>query len=194
MKKEYDFSKGVKGKYSERFQKGSQNKMKIYFAHGKESGPWGSKIKRLAGIAKDLGCAVESIDYTDLRDSADLRVERLVNILNDETGRFILVGSSMGGYVSLVASGKVETQAMFLLALALYMGDDYQHQNYPHKTQHIEIVHGWSDDIIPPENSIRFAKGADCTLHLISGDHVLHSSIETVEVLFEEFLKKVLAG
>ena len=38
--------------------------MKIYFAHGKESGPWGSKIKRLAGIAEDLGCAVESIDYT----------------------------------------------------------------------------------------------------------------------------------
>lgn len=168
--------------------------MKIYFAHGKESGPWGSKIKRLAGIAKDLGCAVESIDYTDLRDSADLRVERLVNILKDETGRLVLVGSSMGGYVSLVASGKVETQAVFLLAPALYMGDEYQQQNYPHKTQHIEIVHGWSDDIIPPQNSIRFAKEADCSLHLISGDHVLHSSIKTVEVLFEQFLRKVLEG
>ena len=47
-----------------RFQLSTQKKMKIYFAHGKESGPWGSKIKRLAGIAKDLGCAVESIDYT----------------------------------------------------------------------------------------------------------------------------------
>ena len=167
--------------------------MKIYFSHGKESGPWGSKIKRLAGIAEDLDCAVESIDYTDLRDSADLRVERLVNILKTETGRFILVGSSMGGYVSLVASGKVEPQAVFLLAPALYMGDDYQQKNYPHNTQYIEIVHGWSDDIIPPENSIRFAKEADCTLHLINGDHVLHSSIDTVEVLFEQFLRKVLA-
>ena len=194
MKKEYDFSKGVRGKYSERLQKGSRIKMKIYFAHGKESGPWGSKIKRLAGIAEDLGCAVESIDYTDLRDSADLRVERLVNILKNDTGRFILVGSSMGGYVSLVASGKVEPRAVFLLAPALYMGDDYQSQNYPHNSQHIEIVHGWSDDIIPPENSIRFAREADCTLHLIRSDHVLHSSIETVEVLFEQFLKKVLAG
>ncbi|MDH4018142.1 MAG: alpha/beta hydrolase [Xanthomonadales bacterium] len=168
--------------------------MKIYFAHGKERGPWGSKIKRLAGIAESLGCMAESIDYTDLRDSADLRVERLVNVLNNEAGPFILVGSSMGGYVSLVASGQVEAQAVFLLAPALYMGDDYQSKNYPHKSRHIEIVHGWSDDIIPPENSIRFAKEADCTLHLISGDHVLHSSIETVEVLFEQFLKKVLAG
>ena len=47
-----------------------------------------------------------------------------MNILKDETGRFILVGSSMGGYVSLVASGKVEPQAVFLLAPALYMGVD----------------------------------------------------------------------
>ena len=135
--------------------------MKIFFAHGKESGPWGSKIKRLAGIAEDLGCAVESIDYTDLRDSADLRVERLVNILNDETGRFILVGSSMGGYVSLVASGKVEPQAVFLLAPALYMGDDYQSQNYPHKTQHIEIVHGW---LLPAKTaeSLWFASHQRC--------------------------------
>jgi hypothetical protein len=31
-------------------------------------------------------------------------------------------------------------------------------------------VHGWSDDVFLPEKSIRYAKEADCTLHLISGD------------------------
>jgi hypothetical protein len=36
--------------------------MKVYFSHGKESGPWGSKIKRLAGIAQQKGYAVDSID------------------------------------------------------------------------------------------------------------------------------------
>lgn len=167
--------------------------MKIYFAHGKESGPWGSKIKRLADMAKDLGCAVQSIDYTDLPDSPDLRVERLLDTLKDEAGRFILVGSSMGGYVSLVASGKVKADGVFLLAPALNISG-YQHQSYPTDNQHLEIVHGWSDDIIPPEKSICFAKEADCTLHLISGDHRLNTSLETVGALFELFLKRVLAA
>jgi hypothetical protein len=48
--------------------------MKVYFSHGKESGPWGSKIKRLANIAKELGYSVDSIDYSDILDP-DLRVE-----------------------------------------------------------------------------------------------------------------------
>ena len=42
--------------------------MKVYFSHGKESGPWGSKIQRLASIASEHGCTVDSIDYTDLMD------------------------------------------------------------------------------------------------------------------------------
>ena len=31
-------------------------------------------------------------------------------------------------------------------------------------------MHGWSDDVFLPEKSIRYAKEAHCTLHLISGD------------------------
>jgi hypothetical protein len=79
--------------------------MKVYFSHGKESGPWGTKIKRLAAIAEDLGCAVDSVDYMDLTDS-DLRVERLLEVLANENDEFVLAGSSMGGYVSLVASAE----------------------------------------------------------------------------------------
>ena len=86
--------------------------MKVYFSHGKESGPWGTKIKRLAAIAGEHGCEVDSIDYTDTYDP-DLRVERLVSILKDEKEKCILVGSSMGGYVSLMASGEVEPHAVF---------------------------------------------------------------------------------
>lgn len=49
----------------------------VYFNHGKESGPWGSKISKLAEVARKKGFAVESIDYQDLPD-ADPRVERLL--------------------------------------------------------------------------------------------------------------------
>lgn len=166
--------------------------MKVIFSHGKESGPWGSKIQRLASITSEHECEVDSIDYTDTTDP-ELRIERLLDVLKNESDRTILVGSSMGGYVSLVASGAVETHAVFLLAPALYM-PAYKHQTYPSKSPHIEIVHGWSDDIIPPEHSIKFAKEADCTLHLISGDHRLNTSIRTVESLFNQFLQKALAA
>ena len=65
--------------------------MKVYFSHGKESGPWGSKIKRLADIARERECEVDSVDYTDLTDP-DLRVERLLSLLKDESDRFAPTG------------------------------------------------------------------------------------------------------
>ena len=33
----------------------------VYFSHGKESGPWGDKIKRLAQVAEAKGFVVYSI-------------------------------------------------------------------------------------------------------------------------------------
>ena len=164
--------------------------MKVYFSHGKESGPWGTKIKRLAAIAMEMGCDVDSIDYTDTMDP-DLRVEQLLTVLSKEKEDYILVGSSMGGYVSLVASESVDTKALFLMAPALYI-PTFKQQQYHSKSPHIEIVHGWSDEVILVEHSIKYAKDADCTLHIIHGDHVLNSSIEVVASLFQQFLHRVL--
>jgi predicted esterase YcpF (UPF0227 family) len=166
--------------------------MKVYFSHGKESGPWGTKIKRLAAIAEEMGCAVESIDYTDTMDP-DLRAERLLEVLAEEETPFVLVGSSMGGYVSLVASETIDAKAMFLMAPALYM-PGYELREYNSRCSQIEIVHGWSDDVIPPEHSIRYAKEADCALHLISGDHALNGSLAVVAGLFEGFLNRFIVN
>ena len=163
--------------------------MKVYFSHGKESGPWGTKIKRLAVIAEEVGCDVESIDYTDTMDP-DKRVDRLAEILAKEENEFVLVGSSMGGYVSLVASERTSAKAIFLMAPALFI-PGYKKQNYDSLSSHIEIVHGWSDDVIPPENSIRFAKEADCMLHLIRGNHALSDSLDEVDNLFKNFLARI---
>jgi len=162
--------------------------MKVYFSHGKESGPWGSKIKKLASVATEHGYSVESIDYSDLSDP-DLRVERLLEVLKGAEEEFLLVGSSMGGYVSLVASESVDAKGLFLLAPALFM-PGYQKQAY--RGGNIEIVHGWSDDIIPAENSIKFAKESNSALHLIAGDHRLNSSMELVTKLFSQFIRDKL--
>ena len=159
--------------------------MKVIFSHGKESGPWGSKITLLAKIAKQHGFEVDSIDYRNIGDPDD-RVTHLIEALTPE-GKIILVGSSMGGYVSLVTAERAEVQALFLLAPALYI-PGYGNQQYTARNQPIEIVHGWSDEVIPAEHSIRFAREANCSLHLIPGDHRLNSSIEAVSVLFNQFL------
>jgi len=166
--------------------------MKVIFSHGKESGPWGFKIKRLAAIAEQMGCDVESIDYTDLIDP-DSRVERLLAVLDNQTESIILVGSSMGGYVSLVASESVNTKGLFLMAPALYI-PSYKQQQHQSMSPWIEIVHGWSDDIIPVEHSIKFAEQTNSMLHLIAGDHPLNGVVETVESLFKGFISKVLTN
>ncbi len=163
--------------------------MKIIFSHGKESGPWGTKIKALADIAKSRGHGVHSIDYSDLADPSS-RVERLLSALNQEDEGFCLVGSSMGGYISLVAAERTNPKGVFLLAPALYM-TGYEKQEYRTDLEHIEIIHGWSDNVIPPEHSIQYAKNADCTLHLISGDHRLNSSLDKIKSIFNQFLSIV---
>ncbi|NTV13142.1 MAG: alpha/beta hydrolase [Desulfobulbaceae bacterium] len=164
--------------------------MQTIFSHGQESGPWGSKIKRLADVAVEYGLGVESVDYRGIIDP-DLRVARLLAVIKEVKDEVILVGSSMGGYVSLVASSHVDAKGIFLLAPALYM-DGYEKQTYRTSHRHLEIVHGWSDEVVPCQNSIRFAQGANVALHLIPGDHRLNSSIEMVEGLFRSFLTEVV--
>jgi len=166
--------------------------MKVYFSHGKESGPWGSKITQLAYLTRNLGFKVDSIDYTQTENPDD-RVAILASIIGAETESVILVGSSMGGYVSLVVAETHPLEGLFLLAPAVYM-PGYEVQEFTPKSNCTEIVHGWSDDVIPPDNSIRFAMSIDSTLHLISGDHRLNSSIETVESIYSGFLNKCLKG
>lgn len=162
--------------------------MKIIFSHGKESGPWGSKITTLANIGKAAGWQIDSIDYRHIANPDD-RVKKLNDYLAKETQPYILVGSSMGGYVSLVAAQTNKPRGLFLLAPALHM-PNYAQQTYDVTGNNIEIIHGWSDDIIPAEHSIRYAKQTQCTLHLIDGDHRLNSSIKQVMSLFESFLLK----
>jgi hypothetical protein len=52
--------------------------MNIYFAHGKESGPWGAKTQALAEVAQSKGFRVESPNYFKQPDP-DARVEQLLN-------------------------------------------------------------------------------------------------------------------
>lgn len=166
--------------------------MKIIFSHGLESGPWGIKIQRMAEIAKTLGFAVDSIDYTDTRIPIE-RVARLLSVICSETDKVVLVGSSMGGYVSLAAAESRMPTAMFLLAPAINL-PGYPTQIHTCPACETVIVHGWNDDVVPVANSIQYAQRCRATLHLLDGDHRLIDVLDEVEVLFESFLRRQIAG
>ncbi len=169
----------------------AQPKVLVVFAHGKESGPWGSKIRYLANIARRNGAEVLSLDYRDL-DNPDQRVERLLGTTLPKHDVLILVGSSMGGYVSTVASQTMKPRGLFLMAPAFGM-QGYAEQVFQPGTNEICLVHGWQDEIIPVEHVIRFAREHHPDLHLIEADHRLNDVLPTLGRLFEDFLHRVIA-
>ena len=44
---------------------------RICFSHGQESGPWGTKIRAMAEVARSSGWLVESLDYQGIDDPWD---------------------------------------------------------------------------------------------------------------------------
>ena len=158
----------------------------VVFSHGKESGPWGSKITAMAAGVRDLEAAVESVDYRGLDDPAD-RVRKLVGIGAELRAPLVLVGSSMGGHVSAAAASRLQPRGVFLLAPAFYMPgyEEYTPQDVACPTA---IVHGWHDVIVPVENSIRWAREHQAALHLLNSDHRLEDQIAAICVLLREFL------
>lgn len=165
----------------------------VIFSHGKESGPWGTKIKALASVAASLGCGVESVDYTGLPDP-DERVARLLDQASrHDNATTILVGSSMGGYVATLASETIRPAGLFLIAPAFYL-PGYACRNPRPCSGKTVIVHGWFDDVVPPTNSIRFAAEHQAELHLLRGDHQLIDNLPAIEKLFAQFLQSLPAA
>lgn len=161
----------------------------VCFAHGKESGPWGTKITFLAEIARKRGFSVLSPDYTFTHD-ADERVRHLLSLAPAAGRSLVLIGSSMGGYVSAMACTELRPQALMLLAPALYFdGYDHEPQGCPADTV---VVHGWADDIVPVDRSLRFARSRQAELHLLNSGHTLNDQLPILGGLFTHLLEKQL--
>jgi len=162
----------------------------IVFAHGRESGPWGTKIRALARVAERKGCRVISRDDTDTRDP-ELRVKHMLDELTALTGPFVLVGSSMGGYVAAVAAQSVQPAGLFLMAPALEM-PGYAVQDIALDVSEISVVHGWGDDIVSLEPVQRFACRHRAKLHVVPAAHALIEQVDFVASLFDVFLDRCL--
>ena len=146
----------------------------------------GRKIATLAEVARSEGYSAESVDYRGIESPRD-RITRLVDFCKELQGDLVLVGSSMGGYVSAASASLLHARGVFLMAPALYM------EGLPPLRSGLvdcpaAVVHGWRDEVVPYEHSVRFAKEYGAALHLLDGDHRLHSQIRVIRYLFEYFL------
>ena len=158
----------------------------VVFSHGKDGTPWGEKITAMAEMARSEGFEAESVDYQGIDDPND-RVNRLLTFCKDLRGSLVLVGSSLGGHVVTAASRLLQARGLILLAPAFYMPGFEQHTPKPAECP-ITIVHGWRDDVVPVENSVRYAQQYKATLHILDGDHRLVDNIPQINYLFEYFL------
>ena len=163
----------------------------VVFSHGQESGPWGTKIRAMAETVKDMGCRVHSVDYRGIADPTE-RVEKLVSECRGISDGLILVGSSMGGHVATAAANRLHAAGLFVLAPAYYM-KGYESLTPAPTDAPICIVHGWHDDIVPVDNSIRFARRCHATLHLVDGDHRLTANIDEINYYLRHFVGNISA-
>jgi pimeloyl-ACP methyl ester carboxylesterase len=166
------------------------NNMKklVIYNHGKDSIPWGEKAFQFAEVAKRHGYAFGSPDYQAHSDP-DKRVEQLLAMDLSGYDELVLVGSSMGAYVATVASEAVKPRALFLLAPAFYL-PGYRRTEFKPTAEHIRVVHGWQDDIVPPENAWKFCQKYRVRLNLYDTDHRM---LSVMPELAEEF-SRLLAG
>jgi len=158
----------------------------VIFSHGQESGPWGTKIRSMADNVRMLGCDADSIDYQGIADPTE-RVDKLIAACEQSDAPLLLVGSSMGGHVATTAAEPVGAIGLFVLAPAYYM-PGYEDLTPKAPDIPISIVHGWRDDVVPVENSVRFARKCGATLHIIDGDHRLTANIDEINGYLARFI------
>jgi alpha/beta superfamily hydrolase len=161
----------------------------VVFSHGKETGPNGRKISQLREVAEQVGAQTISIDYTQTVQPEE-RVQILLTTELPAYDHLILVGSSMGGYVSTRASEQLKPDGLVLMAPAFGMQDYPVAYPIPHASN-VAVVHGWQDEAIPVSNVIVWAKEHQIRLQLVNDDHSLHQEIGTVGHFLVEMIARL---
>ena len=190
-----------------------QSLITVVYSHGRHGSPWfGFKIEALRPVALKMGVNIISVSYPESMPVEQME-EKLLDVCKDEInipGDLIFLSSSRGAYISTLVSQRIidyyategvrkdgdknlptrKLLGQFLIAPAFYIkADYYPNQNPAPAKIRTTIVHGFDDDVIECENSIKFAKKYQSQLYLIPGGHRLNSQRDRLCTLFESFLK-----
>ena len=187
------------------------------YSHGRFGSPWyGFKIEALRLVALKNGINMISVRYPEEMPVVKME-QKLRSTVKDDVnvpGDLIFLSSSRGAYLSTRVSQEIvdyyatesvrmdddkvlprrHVLGQFLIGPAFYIKPDYYiDQNPTPANIKTTIVHGFDDDVISCENSIKFSKLHKCQLYLIEGGHRLNSQRDRLCILFESFLNDCIA-
>lgn len=167
--------------------------MYLICSHGRGGSPQDDMMQILAEQGQALGYQVYLPHDADIQNEPQARAERLIAHIQhlDAQTQVILAGFSMGGYCSVIAAQSCQqVRGTFLIAPALYL-PHYPQNRYASDLLNVEIVHGWSDDVVLYEHSLRFARECNAPLHLLAGGHLLPSQLKRIAELFRSYLSRL---
>jgi len=167
-----------------------QSPTTVVFSHGQATAPWGEKITAMAAVVRDLGLSAESVDYQGI-DDPQARVQTLLGFARPFAGRLVLAGSSLGGHVSAAAARTLSARGLFLLAPAFFMPgfEEFTPRDVGCPTV---IVHGWRDDVVPINHSVRWAQEHRAALHVLDSDHRLQDQLPSICLYLRAFLLSLI--
>ncbi len=163
----------------------------VILSHGLNSSPAATKVSAMAAVAETLGWSHERPDYSDIDASNDIgevanRLRRLLERCAAAPRPLVLAGSSMGAFISALATLEVPCAGLFLLAPPVHM------DGFPRSLRAAvlptTVIHGWADDVCPVGDVIRWSQRRRDRLMLVDDGHRLDAHVDFCAAEFGRFL------
>lgn len=163
----------------------------VLLSHGLESGPQATKVSALAEVAESMGWSSERPDFRDLDATSDIarvhdRLARLRARCDAAARPLVLAGSSMGAFISALATLEVDCRGLFLIAPPVEL------PGFPRRLDAARlptwIVHGWDDELIPATDVVAWAQPRRDRLILVDDSHRLSEHVAFCAETFGKFL------
>jgi predicted alpha/beta-hydrolase family hydrolase len=167
----------------------------IILSHGSDSGPDATKVSTLAALAESQGWRTQRPDYRDAdarghAGSVAPRIARLRATIEALDAPPLLVGSSMGAFVSALASLDVPVAGLFLLATPSAI-PGYARALDLRRGVSTWLIHGWRDEVCPPNGIHAFAAQRRLPLLMLDDDHRLGASMDMIAAQFRLLLDQL---
>lgn len=170
----------------------------IILSHGSDSGPDATKVSALAALAESLGWRTQRPDYRedDKRGhtgSVAPRIARLRATVEALETPPLLVGSSMGAFVSGLVSMDVPVAGLLLLATPSAI-PGYSRAFDLRAGVPTTLIHGWRDEVCPWAGVHAFAAQRQLPLLMLHDDHRLGASMDAIAAQFRLLLDRAAAA
>lgn len=162
-------------------------------SHGFDSNPDATKVTAMAQVAASRGWTSERPDYRDIDATRDVRevatrLKRLLDAARAAPQPLVLAGSSMGAYISALATLEIDCIGLFLMAPPIAL------PGYPTtlaaRNLPTTVIHGWHDELIPAADVVLWSKMRSDHLILVDDDHRLTAHVDFVAQEFGRFLAR----